>query len=240
MTTRSPSTRAAVYRELRRRIVSLRVAPGAALSENDLAAELGVSRTPVREALITLQAEGLVEVLDKVGTFVALVDADRVRDAQFLRESVELASLSDLPAALEGHDGVAPLLANLAAQREVLQDDDAFFELDEAFHAGLMALAGHGGVWPTVAAAKTHLDRARRLAMAHAPANSEMLAQHEAVLAAVRDGDQAKARAVLRAHLREVVTSLQAVRAASPELFGVRARAIRSRTQPRPSRSPRG
>src|SRR3712207_6293623 len=96
-----PSNRSAVYTELRRRVVSLDLPPGAALSENELAAALGVSRTPVRESLILLAEEGLVQVFPQVGSFVSRVDPDRVADAQFLREAVELAALEDVPAELD-------------------------------------------------------------------------------------------------------------------------------------------
>ena len=74
---------------LRNEIITLHLAPGVALSENELAAEHGVSRTPVRESLILLQGEGLVQVYPQVGTFVSLVDPERVAEAQFIREAIE-------------------------------------------------------------------------------------------------------------------------------------------------------
>lgn len=220
MGARKISSREAVYAELRRRIITLQSPPGSGISENELAADLGVSRTPVREALIKLSDDGLVQVFPQVGTFVALVDVARVRDAQFLREAVEVASLGTLaPEQVLDHDVVASLQANLATQRANLGDDDAFFALDEEFHRGLMRLAGHEGSWAAVASAKSHLDRARRLGMAHLHPNAEMAGQHEAVLAAVVAGDLPGAIDVLRDHLRNVLDSLAAVRAASPELF---------------------
>ena len=105
------SSRRAVYDELRRRVLTLQLTPGAPLSENELAAELGISRTPVRESLILLSQEGLVQVFPKVGSFVSRVDPERVADAQFLREAVELASLDDVPA--------EPDPAQVAALREM-------------------------------------------------------------------------------------------------------------------------
>ena len=86
-----------MYETLRRKVLTLELPPGAALSENELAAALGVSRTPVRESLILLAEEGLVQVFPQVGSFVSRVDPDGVADAQFLREAVELAALDDLP-----------------------------------------------------------------------------------------------------------------------------------------------
>src|SRR4051794_40216927 len=156
------TSRRDIYLKLRQMVLALELAPGAALSENELAASLGVSRTPVRESLILLAQEGLVQVFPKIGSFVSRVDPAQVADAQFLREAVELASLDDLPGALDAAL-VEELRDNLKRQRRANLDLEEFFALDEAFHHGLMRLSGHGDVWTTVAAAKGHLDRARRL-----------------------------------------------------------------------------
>ena len=100
-TPRQGSNRERVYAELRRRIVTLDWPPGASLSENELAAQLSVSRTPVRESLILLADEGLVQIFPKLGSFVARIDPERVADAQFVREAIELANI---PTAVEQAD----------------------------------------------------------------------------------------------------------------------------------------
>ena len=198
--------------------MTLELTPGAPLSENELAAELGVSRTPVRETLILLSQEGLVQVFPKVGSFVSRVDPERVADAQFLREAVELASLDDVPADPDPAQ-VATLRENLVRQRQADDDPDAFFPLDEEFHLGLLRLAGHERTWPTVAAAKGHLDRARRLGLTENASMKVFRDQHSAVLEALLQGDRDQARALLRAHLRAVFADIERVRHRSPELF---------------------
>ncbi|MCP2266564.1 GntR family transcriptional regulator [Promicromonospora thailandica] len=214
----SRSNRRVVYETLRRRVLTLELPPGAALSENELAAALGVSRTPVRESLILLGEEGLVRVYPKVGSFVSRVDARRVADAQFLREAVELAALDDLPETLDP-DLLAALRDNLAQQREPGLDVERFFELDEAFHHGLLRLSGHGRAWSTVVAAKAHLDRARRLGL-HEPDGVDRFAgEHRDILDAMVAGDLAAARSGLRAHLRAVFDDIERTRRRSPELF---------------------
>lgn len=90
------TARDVVIEELRRRILDLSLEPGSSLAENELANELGVSRTPVREALILLAAEGLVEIYPQVGTFVSRIDPVAVADAQFIREALETASMRQL------------------------------------------------------------------------------------------------------------------------------------------------
>jgi GntR family transcriptional regulator, rspAB operon transcriptional repressor len=211
------TSRRAVYDELRRRVVTLQLSPGAPLSENELAAELGVSRTPVRESLILLSQEGLVQVFPKVGSFVSRVDPHRVADAQFLREAVEMASLDDVPADLDAAV-VADLRENVALQHASVDDVEEFFRLDEAFHQGVLRLAGHDRVWPTVVAAKGHLDRARRLGLQETPSRV-FIDQHAGVLDALVTGRRDDARALMRAHLRAVFEDIERARLRSPDLF---------------------
>ncbi|NKQ54504.1 GntR family transcriptional regulator [Amycolatopsis sp. K13G38] len=218
MSSRGRSNRRVVYETLRRKVLTLELRPGAALSENELAAALGVSRTPVRESLILLAEEGLVQVFPQVGSFVSRVDPQRVADAQFLREAVELAALEDLPAELDG-EVVEELEANLARQREPGIDLEDFFALDEDFHRGLLRLSGHDRAWPTVVSAKGHLDRARRLGLYEANSPRTFVDQHAGILAAVREHDLPGARERMRTHLREVFADIGRIQERSPELF---------------------
>ncbi|AQS71548.1 GntR family transcriptional regulator [Streptomyces pactum] len=216
--TNGRTSRRDIYLKLRQMVLTLKLAPGAALSENELAASLGVSRTPVRESLILLAQEGLVQVFPKIGSFVSRVDPAQVADAQFLREAVELASLHDLPERLDPAV-VEDLRANLNRQKCADLDLEEFFELDEAFHQGLMRLSGHGNVWTTVAAAKGHLDRARRLGLHENVSPAAFAAQHHEIFEAILGGDVPLAHTAMRTHLRAVFSDIERIRAHSPELF---------------------
>lgn len=210
------SNRERVYAELRRRIVTLELQPGASLSENELAAQLSVSRTPVRESLILLADEGLVHIFPKLGSFVARIDPERVADAQFVREAIELASMAD---AVRLADGAAiAALRELIAAQAATTEIDTFFELDEQFHRALLAAGGHGSAWRTVVGAKAHLDRARRLGMSESSIQS-LTCEHAAVVDALESGDGDQATAALRAHLRKVFTDIEKIRDRAPELF---------------------
>ncbi|MEW1718304.1 GntR family transcriptional regulator [Streptomyces sp. NPDC093109] len=215
---RRRTSRRAVYATLRRKVLTLEFPPGAALSENELAAALGVSRTPVRESLILLSEEGLVQVFPQVGSFVSRVDPARVADAQFLREAVELASLDDLPAELDP-GLVGELRQNLTEQQRPGLGLEDFFELDEAFHQGLLRLSGHGSAWATVVSAKGHLDRARRLGLYDTASSAGFAVQHVEILDAVLAGDVSLARTAMRTHLRAVFDDVERIRQRSPELF---------------------
>ncbi|MDZ5076606.1 GntR family transcriptional regulator [Nesterenkonia sp. HG001] len=214
----SRSERHHVYDQIRGRIIDLELLPGTAISENELARALGVSRTPIREALLLLTKESLVEVFPKVGTFVSRVDPRRVAEAQFLREAVELASLRTLVEPFD--DSVLERLRqNLADQSDVGGDVRRFFVLDEEFHRGLMALAGHEGSWSTVASAKGHLDRARMLGIQEMPRVDSFVEEHRSIFDAVVAGRFEEAGRRLAAHLRVVFDDIETIRAKSPELF---------------------
>ncbi|MGW8379727.1 GntR family transcriptional regulator [Streptomyces sp. ODS28] len=219
-TDRQRSNRRTVYEMLRRKVLTLELPPGAALSENELAKSLGVSRTPVREGLILLTQEGLVQIFPQIGTFVSRVDPDKVADAQFLREAVELAALDDLPGPDGMDEGVlAELRGNLERQRSEDLELEEFFALDEEFHHVLLRLSGHGNAWATVVAAKGHLDRARRLGLYDTASPQRFADQHQEIADAALTGDLARARTAMRTHLRAVFDDVERIREQSPELF---------------------
>ena len=137
--------------------------PRQLLSENELAAPLGVSRTPIREALSKLEQEGLVEIVPQHGTYVTPIVPDRVYGNPFVREALESAWIG--AAASRCTEGDAEHLRAVLERQRAAASDAAFFEADEAMHCLLMAIGGHEHAWEVVAAAKLHLDRVRRLAV---------------------------------------------------------------------------
>ena len=212
-----PESRAVLHAELRQRIIDLELAPGQPLSENQLAADLGVSRTPIRESLIMLRQEGFVEVVPQVGTFVSRVDPQRVANAQFIREALETTGLRNAGDVLDAAT-VARLHANVERQRGTEGDVDAFVLLDEDFHRGLLALSGHESAWDAIASERAHLDRARRLGLNEVTPAS-YIDEHAAILDALVGGERERAIDLLRAHVRAVFSYIEQVRARVPELF---------------------
>ncbi len=134
-----------VYAALREAIVSAELAPGRKLSENELAERLGVSRTPVREALVRLRDERLVAIVPQLGTFVTLISDDGVADAAFVREALECAA-ARLAAARADDAGLADLRANLLAQERARDDGDTetFERLHEVIPAEWLDCAATG------------------------------------------------------------------------------------------------
>lgn len=211
-----PSARSTAYSRVREKIINGELQPGATLSENELAATLGISRQPVREALLLIAQEGLVEVRPQSGTYVTRIDPDRVREAQFIREAIELASLAACPPPAPDDERV---LRDVLRRQRAARDRDAFYPLDEEFHRALLGLAGHANAWVAVSAAKGHLDRARYVGMSATRGVQDYVDDHERVVDALLAGDTATACAELRNHLRFVFADLEAVREEHPELF---------------------
>jgi DNA-binding GntR family transcriptional regulator len=214
------SARDQVYVALREAIVCAELEPGRRLSENELADWLGVSRTPVREALVRLRDERLVAIVPQLGTFVTLISPDAVADAAFVREALECSAIR-LTTERATESDFEELQANLAAQQraEASGDTDAFYHLDEALHRTLCELSGREIAWSLSRRANGHLDRVRRLSLPEPGFLGEMLAEHRAVVAAVADHDPDRAESTLRHHLGMALSSLPSIRAAHPDYF---------------------
>src|SRR5882724_9519688 len=172
-----------VFRTLRSSIVTMRLTPATALSEQDIADRLKVSRQPVREAFIKLSEIGLVRVLPQRGTFVVKISAKAVTDARFVREAVECAI------ARRACEGIAKaaidaLSAIIAAQRAAAKaaDLEEFFVLDEGFHHGLAIAAGCTYAWKVIEEAKAQMDRVRFLSVPDATPMDRLIVQHQTIL----------------------------------------------------------
>jgi DNA-binding GntR family transcriptional regulator len=210
----------AAYDWLRGEVLSARMRPGHRLSENEVAARLGVSRTPVREAIIRLEGEGLLTVRPQIGTVVAPIDLDAVADGQFLREAIECRTAALAASRVRPADAreLKSLLREQA--RAVARHDQAqFLALDDRMHRQLVVMAGRPRVWHTVEEVKAQLDRVRVLSLEDRGWLATILAQHEAIVARVLEGDGPGAAAAMEKHVRAVFASIDAIARERPEYF---------------------
>jgi GntR family transcriptional regulator, rspAB operon transcriptional repressor len=214
------SARDQAYAALRAAIVGAQLEPGRRLSENQLADLIGVSRTPVRDALARLRDERLVAIVPQLGTFVTFIDEEAVADAHFVREALEVGAVRIAADQASGAD-LAALHDNLAAQEHAVAADDAetFARLDDDLHRLLCDLSGREAAWRLSERTRGQLDRVRLLSLPEAGYREQMLAEHRAVVAAVAAHDAPLAERELRHHLRMVLSQLPAIRAAHPEFF---------------------
>jgi DNA-binding GntR family transcriptional regulator len=213
-------TRVQVYAALRDAIVRGELEPGQQLSENSLAARIGVSRTPIREAIGRLREDRLVETVPQLGTFVARVNPTAISDAQFIRESLECAAIR-LSATVAKEQDIAELEENLHQQDRAREagDLDSFYLLDDSFHHALCDLSGHLSVWIVSERAKAHLNRIRRLSLGMPDYMEVMFSEHRLVLDAVAANDADLAEDLLRGHLRAVLREVPRMRAEHPDYF---------------------
>lgn len=209
-----------VYRALRESIESVALEPGLQLSENELATRLNVSRTPIREALVRLRDDRLVEIVPQLGTFVARISRAALEDAHFVRTALESAAVTR--AALRaGDEDVAALRAIVCRQAQARDEEDVdrFYVLDDEFHGSLCELSGHGIAWTISQRASGHLNRIRRLSLPLPTYVAEMVQQHTVVVDAIGARKPAAAQRALTHHLGMVLAGLPEVAELHPQYF---------------------
>jgi DNA-binding GntR family transcriptional regulator len=206
------SRSAQVYDLLRDAIVSLWLKPGECISEKAIAEQLGISRTPVREALMRLSDEGLVEIFPQSGTFVSPIKLQDVLEGQVVREALELAVVRRASTRCDEAFSVR-FEGLLRRQRECARwnDYDGFHALDEEFHRTISECSGTPRVWRIIMNAKAQLDRVRRLGMRAPGQLQQIIRQHEAIFLGLKSGDKSKAVEALKVHLEAVFDSINAL-----------------------------
>jgi len=209
-----------VYLCLRRRIVEMKMLPGARVVERDIAEEFGTSRTPVHEAVQRLADEGLIEIVPRSGTFVARIPLDALEEANLVRHALETAIIEKAAGRI-GPEDAGRLRAILADQEAAITANDfgTFHRTDERFHALLAELSGYPGVWPIIQQAKTQMDRYRQLTLPLEGRMLGVLEEHRAVVDAIEARDPARAVAAMREHLDHVMPVLEITRKLRPEFF---------------------
>jgi len=213
-----------VYTELSEAIRSLELPPGTKLSEPTLAARLGVSRVPVREAIARLADQRLVTVTPQVGTRVAPILMSEVESACFIRSSLEAGALRQAIALGHGVDSgldLHELHGILASNRAFFDagDFDGFFATDELLHQAVFGLAGVPQVWEVVRGVKVHLDRLRHLHLPHAMASSDIIDEHTQIVEALERGDAVAGEAVIRRHAYRIIADSGELRVQYPDYF---------------------
>ena len=206
-------------RILKSNIVTMELEPGAMVSENELAAQMGLSRTPVREALMDLAKCRMVDVLPQRGSRIALIDYALVDEARFAREVLEVAVV-DLVCAMALEEDVAQLRRNVRLQKLTQEPDMGgtlnMMELDDAFHQMLFAIAKKENTYNMLCGMTIHFDRVRHLALGVVKA-SKIIADHEAICEAIAQRDAESAKACMKAHLSRVKVDEEAIRSAYPQ-----------------------
>jgi DNA-binding GntR family transcriptional regulator len=209
-----------IENELRRLIIALELPPGSRLSEQDIAERHGVSRQPVREALIGLARTRLVEIQPQRGTTVVKISVRKMMEARFVREAIETAVVRRACASFDqqSRERINDLLEmqEHAARRD---DHDAFQRYDELFHIALAEGAGCPLAWEAVQDIKAHMDRVCQLTLPNPEAMLPLIDQHRTIVVAIDARDEDAAAEAMRHHLTEILRTLPRVEAEHPDLF---------------------
>lgn len=209
-----------VYRDLRQQIISMTLPPGTPIVEKDITQRYGISRTPVREAVLRLSEERLVDVVPKSGTFVSRIPLAVLREALVARRALEEATVRAATArATESQ--IMQLRAIIQRQRETAEagDEEAFHMADEDFHAGIAAAGRLAGIWELIQQVRIQVERYRRLTLPQQGRMQRVVKEHAAVLDAIarRDADAAVAR--MTDHLNKLRLDIAVFRDMWPDYF---------------------
>jgi DNA-binding GntR family transcriptional regulator len=209
-----------IYSDLRAQLLSLQRRPGEAISEAEIALSYGVSRTPVREAILKLSDEGLLEIFPQSGIIVSRIPVAALPEAIIIRKALE-ETTTRLAAERATSSQMLALRATLERQRESedARDSEAFHQADEAFHATIAEIAGHPGIWKLIQQVKVHVDRYRRLTLPQRGRIAQVIAEHDVVLTAIEAHDPARAGAAMNHHLERLLDNIYATQSINPEFF---------------------
>ncbi len=198
----SSSIQQIVYEELRKSILSLRLIPGTTMSTQEMAERLNVSRTPVREAFLRLQAEGLVISLPQRGTVVSRINLERVNQECFIREGLEHAVIRPFVAHCEP-EVIAQLRELNERQRECYRKKEweRVFEYDSLFHQQLFETARKPMGWEIIITNNGHYDRARMLAIQGEDISGDIYREHSELTDQLEQGNIKQAQSLVYQHV---------------------------------------
>ncbi len=193
-----------VYERLKAELHEFSLVPGQRLSEVALAAQLGVSRTPVREALGRLRSEGLVEVESKTGWFVCPIDFDRLDQLYDLRILIELDAVSRLTQSEHLETLMTPLRQIwLVPAGDRCRDPREVGELDEGFHSALVGTAGNEEIARVHEDVTGRIRIVRRLDFTREDRIEATYQEHGRILRAILQRKADSARMLLKAHIEQ-------------------------------------
>ncbi|PKA45423.1 GntR family transcriptional regulator [Rhizobium sullae] len=206
----APRAATLVYNALRNDILSLRRKPMDLLSEKALEAQFGVSRTPIREAILRLSDDGLVDIFPQSGTFVSRIPRHALYEAILVRKALETTTVG-LAVEKMTPAGIRLLDRNVDDLGACLRDGDvtAFHLFDKDFHKLISDIAGFPGIWAIIEQVKVHSDRYRLLTLPREGRLARVIEEHSAVIGCMRNGDKKGAVEAMELHLGRLLYEVE-------------------------------
>ena len=205
---------------LKQAILSLAFRPGELMQKSEICKQLGVSRSPVTEAMARLASEGLADIVPQAGTYVTRFSMAEIREGAFLREALELAAVERVAATIS-EEQLVLLKRNLRIQEALMEDGDTagFHQMDAELHELILSFTGYRRLASLAETAWIHVNRARHLNLPKPGRMQATLTEHRAIVAALEARDPEAARKATRHHLRQLILLLEPLVAERPELF---------------------
>ena len=189
------------YRVLKENIMSLELKPGELLSESDLSEKLSISRTPIREVIMKLKGEHLIEVKPQAGTYVSLIDKEMIDEAIFMRKLLEKGVLKEACTEFS-EEMFMELEKNLFAQKLVLNKDgkeSEFHNLDKEFHRLIFIGCNKINIWESIMKISTHYNRLRLLTQ-KTDSKQEVVNHDKKFLEVIKNKDLNKVSELIDSH----------------------------------------
>lgn len=213
------SARDYALRQIRNNIISLKLKPGSSVSDNEMAKELGMSRTPVREALQELQKINLIEVYPQRGSVISHIDFDIVEETVFLRRVLEKAVVEELCGCITD-EKLEELEKNIKLQEFYLDNrsPEKILELDNEFHKACFVMCNKERIYNLMEGMLGHFDRIRALSL-YSVKDIKIVADHKAIINAIRLNDKKLAGEFVIKHLSRYKLDQSEIMENYPEYF---------------------
>lgn len=207
------------YRVIKSNIISMELIPGSKVSENELASQLKISRTPVREALIELSKLKIVEIYPQRGSYISLIDSKMVDEARIVRLVLEK-SLVEMLCNQEKDMDLSLLEQNVKTQEYYLKnpEEDLQLQLDDVFHRLLFQLNSMTFTHSLFSGMMIHFDRARALS-SMVIKDSKNISDHIDLLHAIKNKDSVLAGEIITKHLTRYKFNETVLRQEYPDYF---------------------
>lgn len=215
------NSREYVFRMMYTNIMSFQLAPGTAISEQDISTHLNISRTPVRDAFVRLAQLHLLDIVPQRKTTVSPIRTEQLDDSCFMRQAVECAIIKQACQSFP-KTHMKRLENNLKRERTAIEksDNDALFRLDEVLHKTIFEGCHRGRVWDYITRTDLNYLRARVLVTMSRVNQMEIVyEQHEKIVEAIRNQDEEAALAIIGPHVVRVLPLLKELKELYPTYF---------------------
>ena len=191
-----------IYELIRKLILTGEIGPGESLADKSIAAQLNVSRTPVREAIKKLSDEHLIDVIAQSGTRATLIDRHEVEQAYIIRRALEVESVGQAVKNMTIAHAEALSDILMAHARAIANKNYVLaIATDDKFHRTISEISDLPRLWRAIEVSKAQLDRCRYMMLPRAGEGEATLEQHREIIRALNSKDPEKARSAMGHHL---------------------------------------